>query len=107
MDSRVGARDGDPSPRALPQLLRRDGCRLAALPCAKLRPQSLFLLPQLGRELLAKVLGLEDWPNLDLGLATHRVGTALDPLDRLVERLYLPDPVAGDQFLRLHKGTVD
>src|SRR5438105_12788518 len=57
--------------------------------------QALFLLAQLGRELGAEVLGLEHLADLDLGLgARHRVGAALDPLDRLLLRLHLPEPEA-------------
>ena len=37
----------------------------------------------------------------------HRVGAALDPLDRLVHRLHLPQPEAGDQLLRLGERPVD
>ena len=37
----------------------------------------------------------------------HRVGAALDPFDRLVERAHLPDPVAGDQLLGLGERSVD
>ena len=44
-------------------------------------------LLQLGRELLAEVLGLEHLADLDLRRARHRVGAALDPLDALLERL--------------------
>src|SRR2546422_538868 len=46
-------------------------------------------------------------PDLDLRLTGHRVRAALDPLDRLFLRLALPDPVAGDQLLRLGERSVD
>ena len=36
-----------------------------------------------------------------------RTGCALDPLDRLVERLHLPQPEARDQLLRLGERAVD
>src|SRR3954471_4721532 len=68
---------------------------------------ALLLLAQLGRELGAEVLGLEHLADLDLGLgAGHRVGAALDPLDRLFLRLHLPEPEAGDQLLRLGERAV-
>ena len=40
----------------------------------------------------AKVLGLEHLANLDLGFLGHGIGTALDPLDRLLQRRALPEP---------------
>src|SRR5205814_1288281 len=53
--------------------------------------QALLLLAQLGREFRAEVLALEYLTDLDLGFgARHRVGTALDPVDRLLPRLHLP-----------------
>jgi hypothetical protein len=59
--------------------------------------QAFFLLAQFRRELRAKILAFEERPNLDFRLgAGHRVGTALDPLDRLLLRLHLPQPEAGD-----------
>ena len=70
-----------------------------------LRPQPLLLLAQLGRELLAEIVGLEDLPDLDLGASVE--GRALEPLQGLVHRLDLPDPEAGDQLLRLGEGPVD
>src|SRR5689334_22919350 len=59
----------------------------------------LLLLPQLRRELLAEVLGLEHLPNLDLRLgAGHRVWDPLDPLDCLFLRLHLDEPKSGDEL---------
>src|SRR6476660_1669323 len=72
-----------------------------------LRALALVLLAQLGRELSAEVIGLEHLANLDLRLPGHRVGAALDPFDRLFLGTDLPDPVAGDQLLRLGERTVD
>ena len=37
----------------------------------------------------------------------HRIGQRLSPLDRLLDRLHLPDPVAGDQLLGLGERPVD
>ena len=82
----------------------RDRGLLVAL---RRRPCALLLLPQLGRELLAEVLRLEHLADLDLALALVGVGAALDPLDRLVQRLHLNQPEAGDQLLGLREGTVD
>ena len=61
----------------------------------------------LGRELGAEVLGLEHLADLDLRVLQHRVGAALDPLDRLVLRAHLPQPEAGDQLLGLGERAVD
>src|SRR5690606_39947876 len=73
----------------------------------QLLPQPLLLLPELGCERLAEVLGLEDRPDFELGLRARRVRAALRPLDRLVHRLHLPEPVAGDELLRLGERPVD
>src|SRR3954468_10681687 len=56
--------------------------------------QPRLALPELGRELLAEVLGLDHGPDLHLAVRAVRVGDAPYPLDRLVERLHLPQPVA-------------
>jgi hypothetical protein len=55
-----------------------------------LRAQTLLLLPQLGRELGAEVLGLEYLANFDLSLLVMGIGAALDPLDCFFLRLHLP-----------------
>src|SRR5690242_19323274 len=73
-----------------------------------LLPQPRLALAELGRELLAEVLGLEHGPELDLAVGrAFGTGNALDPLDRLVERLHLPHPVAGHELLRLRERAVD
>src|SRR5262249_2959278 len=73
------------SPRRAPSALLLD-----------LRAHLLVAGLQLGRELLAEVRRLEHRPDLDLRLlARHRVRAAAQPLDRLLHRLDLPDPVAG------------
>jgi hypothetical protein len=51
-----------------------------------------------------EVLGLEDLANLYVGFAY--IGTPLDPLDGLFERLDLPEPEAGDEFLAFGEGAV-
>src|ERR1700752_4938762 len=61
--------------------------------------QSLFLRAQLRRELLAEILCLEDLAELDFGPAVER--RLLEPLDRLVHRLHLPEPETGDELLGL------
>src|SRR5712692_10921566 len=64
---------------SIPSASRRWARRLL-LVCGRLRAQALFLLPQLGRELGAEVVRLEDLANLDLGLlAGEGIGRALDP----------------------------
>src|SRR5438067_2894200 len=70
----------------------------------RLLAHSLLLRAQLRRELLAEVLGLEDRPDLDFGPAVER--RALEPLDRLVDRLHAPHPVAGDELLGLGERAV-
>src|SRR3954471_14639080 len=74
---------------------------------ARPRAQALLLLPELRSERLAEVVGLEDLADLDLGLRALGVGNALDPLDRLLLRLGLDQPEAGDQLLRLGERAVD
>ena len=61
-----------------------------------------FLLNFFVVESRCEVFGLEDLADLYVGLAF--VGTALDPLDGLFERLDLPEPEAGDEFLLSVKG---
>jgi hypothetical protein len=65
--------------------------------------------PQLGRQLRAEFIGLEDGPKLERALLTrqHRTGAPTRPLDRLVHRADLPQPVAADELLRLGEWTVD
>src|SRR5207247_2679008 len=73
----------------------------------RLPEQTLFLLAKFRRQRLAEVLGLEHLPDLDLRVGWHRVGTALDPLDRLLLRFHLPQPEAGDELLRFGERSVD
>src|SRR6185503_11311841 len=72
-----------------------------------LRTQALLLFAELGCELGAEVRRLEHLTNLDLGFAGGGIGAALDPFDRLLLRLHLPQPVAGDELLRLAERPVD
>src|SRR5262245_44283233 len=57
----------------------------------------------------SEVVQLEQLANLDLAFGSLAVGSgrALRPFDRLLLRLHLDQPVAGDQFLRLGEGPVD
>src|SRR4029079_11369721 len=77
---------------------RRRSCAAGRCPPGRasalldLRADPLLLLAQLGRELVAELLHLIDLADLDLRGAGHRVRAALDPLERLLERLALPDP---------------
>src|SRR6266550_772636 len=66
--------------------------------------QPLLLFPQLGSELGAEILRLEDLPDLHLGILE---GSTLEPFDCLILRFHLPDPEPGDEFLRLGKRSVD
>src|SRR5712691_6934106 len=65
---------------------------------------ALLLLPELGAQRRAEVVRLEHLPNLDLALLER---SALEPRDRLVLRLHLPQPEAGDELLGLGERSVD
>jgi hypothetical protein len=65
-----------------------------------------FLLNFLVVESGCEVFGLEDLANLYVGVAYVENRTALDPLDGLFERLDLPEPEAGDEFLAFGEGAV-
>src|SRR3954465_8227498 len=58
-----------------------------------------LLLPNLGGERVAVIVGLTDRPDLKLRRRLERA--ALHPFERLVEIADLPDPVAADELLRL------
>src|SRR5690348_16665310 len=47
-----------------------------------------------------EVLQLEDLPDFDLARLVMRIGTTLNPFDRLGLRLHLDNPVAGHELLR-------
>src|SRR5271156_4412431 len=64
----------------------------------------LFLLNFLLAEGRCEIFGLKDLADLYVGLAF--VGAALDPLDGLLERLDLPEPEGGDEFLAFGEGSV-
>src|SRR5580692_3171114 len=67
--------------------------------------QPLVGLAQLRRQPLAEVARLEDLAQLDLDTAAER--RPLEPLDRLIARRALPDPIARDDLLGLCERTVD
>src|SRR3954447_19402213 len=80
------------------------GLGLLPLLLGGLLAQPLLLVAQLGGELLAEVVGLDELAQLHLAV---RERGALQPLERLLLRLHLPDPVAGDELLRLGERAVD
>src|SRR5438874_8881565 len=67
-------------------------------------PDFSLLLPELWREILAKVLRLEYLANLYFTLLEWR---ALEPLDRFIHGLHLPQPEAGDELLGLRERPID
>src|SRR5438445_2584815 len=70
-----------------------------------LLPELLLLLADLAAGIAGReVRRLEDLADLHLGILE---GGALEPLDRLLLRLHLPEPEAGDQLLRLSERPVD
>src|SRR3954447_8589778 len=83
----------------------RFGSLLACRLLGGLRPEALLLLPELGGELRAEVLRLEDLPQFDLGPAVER--RPLQPLDRFLPGGDLPDPEARNQLLALSERAVD
>jgi hypothetical protein len=65
------------------------------------------LRAQLGRQGLAEIVGLEHRADLDLAFLVVRIGAALDPVDRFLQRGDFPEPVAGDEFLGLGRRAVN
>src|SRR5687767_2144843 len=68
-------------------------------------PQPLLPSPQLRRELGAEVFCFENRADFDFGVAAK--GRALQPVDRLVDRVHLPDPETCDQLLCFSERSVD
>src|SRR6202790_2573388 len=58
--------------------------------------KTVLLLAQFGCQRLAKILGIEDLANFDLGAAVER--RALHPFDGLVPRLHLNQPEPGNEI---------
>src|ERR1700730_19256241 len=52
---------------------------------------------------LSEVFRLEDLADFDIRRAGHRVRAALDPFNRLIDRFYVPDPIPGNQVLRIRE----
>src|SRR5437773_2494586 len=73
----------------------------------RLGAQALVLLPELGSRHTAEVGRLEHGADFDFALCLMGIGAALEPLHRLVHRLDLPQPEAGDKLLRLGEGPID
>src|SRR5919199_1013506 len=116
--ARSSATDTSRTMRVSPAISRADSIRqtasiarwvadgaTASVLLGGLLAQPLVGLAQLGGELLAEVVGLEDRAQLDLHAAAERC--ALEPLDRLLARSALPDPVARHDLLGLGERTVD
>jgi hypothetical protein len=74
--------------------------------CCHSSAELFFLLNFFVVESRCEVFGLEDLADLYVGVAFVEDGAALDPLDRLFERLDLPEPESGDQFLGFGEGAV-
>src|SRR5207248_3597213 len=66
--------------------------------------QSLFLRANLGREVFAEILRLENLSQLDFSSAVER--SALQPFDRFFLRLHLPEPESSDQLFRFGEWSV-
>src|SRR5215472_2988495 len=105
-----------PTPRSLPDLHEQPdfgqcaasvqvGLFLGCVSCHS-SAEAFFLLNFLIVEGSCEVFGLEDLADLYVGVAYVENGTALDPLDGLFERLDLPEPEAGDEFLAFREGAV-
>src|SRR5438067_899978 len=60
-----------------------------------------------GRVGRCEVLGFKHRANLDLSVLVVGIGAALDPSDRLLHGLHLPEPETGKQLFRLGERPVD
>src|SRR6202034_3861577 len=60
---------------------------------------------QFRSKVLAEISCLKHRPKLDLGSSVE--GSALKPFHRLVHRPDLPNPIAGDEFLRFSEWSVN
>src|SRR4051812_50022420 len=70
-----------------------------------LLPQALLPLSELRRELRSEVLCLKYRTDFDFGSPIE--WGSLQPFDGFLHRPHLPQPIAGDQFLRLRKSPID
>src|SRR5277367_3571004 len=66
-----------------------------------------LLVPKFRSERRTEVFSLKDLANLNLGFSFVRIRTTLYPLDGLLHRSDLPQPVARDQFLGFSKRPID
>src|SRR5690349_22078028 len=74
---------------------------------ADLAPEPLVEGTELGGDRGAEVVELVERADFELRfLARHRVGAAARPLEGLVERAHLPEPVPRDELLRLGERAV-
>src|SRR5262245_46984640 len=78
-----------------------------ALALLHLRSQARFPLTDFRRGRIAEVLDFEHWSDLDLAFLFVRIGAALDPIQRLLERRHFPQPKPSDELLGLREGPVD
>ena len=82
------------------------GLFLGYLIC-QLSAEVFFLLNIFFGEGGCEVFGLEDLADFYVAFAFVGVRASLDPLDRLFERLDLPEPEAGNEFLAFNEGAVN
>src|SRR5512134_665299 len=82
---------------------------MSRAPSRALRELLLELARLLDRRTVAEVLELEELAQLDLRVVSLalRIGRALRPLDRLLARAHLDQPVARDQLLRFRERAVE
>src|ERR1700732_2766334 len=59
------------------------------------------------RRLRREVFQLKHRANLDFRIYRHGIRAALHPLDGFIDRSYLPEPEARDEFLGLGKRSID
>src|SRR5208337_1389849 len=78
--------------------------KCAKIPCKIPASREFLLLPAWNPS--GEILHLEQFADLDGRGAGHRVGAAFDPVDRLVEVLDVPDPVAGGEFADVFERTL-
>ena len=84
------------------------GLDLLLLLAGEFRSHLFFVLAGFRSELCAEIFGFEDAADFDIGVgAWVRMGAAFDPFGRFFERLALPHPEAGNEFLGFGEGAVD
>src|SRR5277367_6357176 len=91
-----------------PPLVNRTAMWKSTIPRLFLRqlgPQPFLSFSHFGRVRQGEVVRLEYLANLDFG--TSAEGSSLEPLDCFLNRLCLPEPVAGNEFLAFGKWPID